>query len=68
MENENYPKALDYLERAESVYGNINKDEILAVLFENYSKYYYLTNVLEDAYVYMDKAVGLREKSKTKKE
>jgi tetratricopeptide (TPR) repeat protein len=63
MKNENFPKALDYLEQAESTYGNINSDESLAILFENYSQYYNLTKALDDSYVYLDKAIGLRKKS-----
>jgi len=62
MQNSNLPKAFSYLERAESTYGNINKDETLAELFENYSQYYALDNNLDDSYVYMDKAIGLRKK------
>lgn len=63
MENKNFKKAFSYLERAESTYGNINKDKTLAVLFENYSDYYALTKEYNDAYIYMDKAIGLRKKS-----
>jgi len=56
------PKAFSYLERAESIYGNLNDDNTLAVLFENYSQYYSQANQLDDSYVYMDKAIGLRKK------
>lgn len=64
MKNENYLKALNYLEQAESTYGNINNDESLAVLFENYSQYYNLTKALDDSYIYLDKAIGLRKKAR----
>ena len=64
LDNNNLQKAFDYLERAESTYGNINRDLELAILFEKYSRYYSLADGLDDSFQYMDKAISLRKKAK----
>lgn len=64
MKNRNLEKAFSYLERAEAVYGNINKDETLATLFEHYANYHNLTSEFNSSYMYMEKAIDLRKNIK----
>jgi len=66
MQKKDLPSALKLLENAESLYGVINQDNTLAVLFRNYAKYHILNNELQEAKSYLKNVIDLYEKSKTK--
>jgi len=66
MQDHDLPKSLKLLESAESLYGMINQDDTLAILFRNYAKYHILNNEMQDAKNYLKNVINLYEKSKTK--
>jgi len=66
MKDNDLEKALKTLESAESLYGMINQDDTLAILFRSYAKYHIIKKEPQEAKQYLKNVIDLYEKSKVK--